>query len=209
MSKTNISQIKKIQEILLAKGLEHNEELQQIEISNQKKRSSNDDESNVDDVLFRRGKDKEYEDQSDYTTFEDYSEAEIVELMTLTIPTLERECDSKIIKIEEQKEKILAFWEDIDPSLAREFDDKFKPYKAIKKKDKKEYLIELKNCIAENEKYLMDLVSIITEIRHIKGYNIETEQIKEIMYDRDPDHDYDDEGIDPTDDEGIDPTDED
>ena len=209
MSKTNISQIKKIQEILLAKGLEHNEELQQIEISNQKKRSSNDDESNVDDVLFRRGKDKEYEDQSDYTTFEDYTEAETVELMTLTIPTLERECDSKIIKIEEQKEKILAFWEDIDPSRAREFDDKFKPFKAIKKKDKKEYLIELKNCISENEKYLMDLVSIITEIRHIKGYNIETEQIKEIMYDRDPDHDYDDKGIDPTDDEGFDPTDDD
>lgn len=204
MSKTNPKQNRKIQELLKSKGLEHNEELQQIEIGNQlKKRSSNDDESNNDDVLFRRGKDKEYEDQSIYTTFEDYTEAEIEELMTLTIPTLERELDDKIIKIEEQKEKILSFLGDIDPSLAREYDDIIEPFKAIKKKNTKEYLIELKNCIKDNEKYLIDLISVTTEIRQIKGYNIETEQIKEIMYDRDPidDYDYDyDDGFDPSDD---------
>ena len=204
MSKTNPKQNRKIQELLKSKGLEHNEELQQIEIGNQlKKRSSNDDESNNDDVLFRRGKDKEYEDQSIYTTFEDYTEAEIEELMTLTIPTLERELDDKIIKIEEQKEKILSFLGDIDPSLAREYDDIIEPFKAIKKKNTKEYLIELKNCIKDNEKYLIDLISVVTEIRQIKGYNIETEQIKEIMYDRDPidDYDYDyDDGFEPSDD---------
>ena len=193
-----------ITEILKAKGLEHNEELQQIEISNQKKRSSNDDESNEDEAIFRRGKDKEYEDQSIYTTFDDYSKEELEEIMTLTIPTLEREYEGKIIKIEEQKEKILTFLEDIDPSLAREYDDIIEPFKAIKKKDKKEYIIELKNCIADNEKYLMDLISVVAEIRKIKGYNIETEQIKEIMYDRDPINDYDydyDDGFDPTDEE--------
>lgn len=204
MSKTNPKQNREIQELLKAKGLEHNEELQQIEIGNQlKKRSSNDDDSNNDDVLFRRGKDKEYEDQSIYTTFENYTEDEIQELMTLTIPTLERECEGKIIKIEEQKEKILSFLGDIDPSLAREYDDIIEPFKAIKKKNTKEYLIELKNCIKDNEKYLIDLISVVTEIRQIKGYNIETEQIKEIMYDRDPidDYDYDyDDGFDPSDD---------
>lgn len=206
MSKTNTSQNKTIQELLKSKGLEHNEELQQIEISNRlKKRSSDDNESNEDEAIFRRGKDKEYDDQSIYTTFEDYSEEELEELMTITIPTLERECDEKIIKIEEQKEKILTFLEEIDPSLAREYDDIIEPFKAIKKKDKKEYIIELKNCIADNEKYLIDLISVVTEIRQIKGYNVETEVIKDIMYDRDPSDDYDydydyDDGFDPTDD---------
>lgn len=192
-------------EILKAKGLEHNEELQQIEISNQKKRSSNDDESNEDEAIFRRGKDKEYEDQSIYTTFDDYSKEELEEIMTVTIPTLERECDAKSIKIEEQKEKVLSFLFEVDPNLAREYDDIIKPFKAIKKKDQKEYLTELKNCIADNEKYLMDLISVVTEIRQIQGYNIETEVIKDIMYDRDPSDDYDydydyDDGFDPTDD---------
>lgn len=205
MSKTNTSQNKTIQEILFAKGLEHNEELQQIEISNQKKRSSNDDESNEDEAIFRRGKDKEYEDQSIYTTFDDYSKEELEEIMTVTIPTLERECDAKSIKIEEQKEKVLSFLFEVDPNLAREYDDIIKPFKAIKKKDQKEYLTELKNCIADNEKYLMDLISVVTEIRQIQGYNIETEVIKDIMYDRDPSDDYDydydyDDGFDPTDD---------
>lgn len=202
MNKTKQNQ--EIKEILKSKELEHNEELLQIEISNAKKRSSDDDESNEDEAIFRRGKDKEYEDQSIYTTFDDYSEEELEELMNRTIPTLERECDAKIIKIEEQKEKILSFLSEVDPNLAQEYDDIIKPFKAIKKKDKKEeYLIELKNCIADNEKYLMDLISIVAEIRKIKGYNIETEQIKEIMYDRDPieDYDYDyDDGFDPTDD---------
>lgn len=204
MSKTNPKQNREIQELLKSKGLEHNEELQQIEISNQlKKRSSDDNESNEDEAIFRRRKDKEYDDQSIYTTFEDYSEEELEELMTITIPTLEREYEGKIIKIEEQKEKILAFWEDIDPSLARKYDDIIEPFKVTQKKDKKEYIIELKTCIADNEKYLMDLCSIINEIRNIKGYDIDTEIIKDIIYDRDPieDYDYDyDDGFDPTDD---------